>query len=378
MSQTLRCGISASALKTLNALTLAPFKLRSLREYISAPISHCGLEHHFLTLPSSLHCSVVSHRIVPFITHRGFDKMAFTMHSHSGQFCPGHAKDELEAIVKHAISTGYKTMGLTEHMPRYSASDLYPEELDDPEALSSLPPRHLAFLTEAARLRSLYSSQLHILIGFESEWIRPSDLPRIQALASDPAVDYFIGSVHHAAGLPIDYDAAFYAKAVAACGGTEEGLYASYYDSQYEMLTSLRPNVVGHFDLIRLLSAEPGRKLKGWEGGKVWEKVTRNLGFVASYGGLLECNTSALRKGLEDPYPGREVAEQWLRLGGRFTMSDDSHGIAQVATNYARGLEFLQSLGVEEAWTFERQGSDLVEKSVSLKEFRESLKLAGV
>lgn len=55
--------------------------------------------------------------------------MAFTMHSHSGQFCPGHAKDGLEDIIKHAVSLGYKTMGLTEHMPRYKLEDLYPEEV---------------------------------------------------------------------------------------------------------------------------------------------------------------------------------------------------------------------------------------------------------
>ncbi len=55
--------------------------------------------------------------------------MAFTMHSHSGQFCPGHAKDQLEDIIKHAISIGYTTMGLTEHMPRTDLQDLYPEEV---------------------------------------------------------------------------------------------------------------------------------------------------------------------------------------------------------------------------------------------------------
>lgn len=308
--------------------------------------------------------------------------MAFTMHSHSGQFCPGHAKDQLQDIIEHAISIGYKTMGLTEHMPRYSPSDLYPEELDDPEALSSLPPRHTAFLSEATRLRDLHSSRLQILIGFESEWIRASDLPRIRALAADPPVDYFIGSVHHAAGVPIDFDAAFYARAVAACGGTERLLYERYYDSQMEMLAALEPRVVGHFDLIRLLSAEPGRKLRDWEGGRVWEKVRRNLEFASRYGALLECNTSALRKGLDEPYPSREIAEEWLRLGGRFTMSDDSHGIAQVGTNYGRGLEFLESLGVEEVWTFERSGDsgtgELTEKRVSLKEFRGSLRLEGV
>lgn len=55
--------------------------------------------------------------------------MAFTMHSHSGQFCPGHAKDNLEDIIRHAICIGYKTMGLTEHMPRYEDQDMYPEEV---------------------------------------------------------------------------------------------------------------------------------------------------------------------------------------------------------------------------------------------------------
>ena len=58
--------------------------------------------------------------------------MAFTMHSHSGQFCPGHAKDQLEDIVLHAIKIGYKTIGLTEHMPRTDLGDLYPEEVPPP------------------------------------------------------------------------------------------------------------------------------------------------------------------------------------------------------------------------------------------------------
>ncbi len=69
-------------------------------------------------------------------------------------------------------------------------------------------------------------------------------------------------------------------------------------------------------------------------------------------------------------------------MGGKFTFSDDSHGIAQVATNYLRGLDYLESLGVQEVWTFEREpASDagekarLKEKSVTLSGFRESLQL---
>ncbi|KAJ3570337.1 hypothetical protein NPX13_g5762 [Xylaria arbuscula] len=129
------------------------------------------------------------------------------MHSHSGQFCPGHAKDQLEAIVKHAIGLGYKTMGLTEHMPRTALEDLYPEELDDPEgSLAALMPRHEAYLREAQRLQTLYAPQISLLIGFEGEWLRPGYEALINELAAHPAIDYFIGSLHHVNGVPIDYD----------------------------------------------------------------------------------------------------------------------------------------------------------------------------
>ncbi|KAI1382631.1 histidinol-phosphatase [Hypoxylon trugodes] len=282
--------------------------------------------------------------------------MAFTMHSHSGEFCPGHAKDQLEDIIKHAIGLGYTTIGLTEHMPRTGLEDLYPEELDEPQAsLAVLFPRHEAYLLEAQHLQTKYASQIHILIGFEGEWLRPEEYDGlIKRLSSHPSIDYFIGSLHHVNSVPIDYDSSYYAKAVASAGGTEEQAYARYYDQQFSMLTTLKPRVVGHFDLVRLLSSDPGRDVRAaWP--QVWERIQRNLKAVAEYGGWLECNSSALRKGLAEPYPSRQIAEGWLKLGGRFTLSDDSHGIAQVGTNYARALDFLASLDVSSVWTLRRE-----------------------
>ncbi|KAI1826396.1 histidinol-phosphatase [Xylaria intraflava] len=293
--------------------------------------------------------------------------MAFTMHSHSGQFCPGHAKDDLEDIIKYAISLGYTTMGLTEHMPRTALEDLYPEELDDPEAsLAALGPRHTAYLTEAQRLQALYAPQISLLIGFEGEWLRPAYKALVEELAAHPAIDYFIGSLHHVNGVPIDFDREHYVRAMATVaaptdGNTraedleacEEKMYERYYDEQYEMLVALRPRIVGHFDLIRLMSVDPGRDVRHWRG--VWERIERNLAFVASYGGWLECNSSALRKGLAEPYPCRAISEKWLSLGGKFTLSDDSHGIAQLGTNFGRALDFLSSLGVTMLWTLKRE-----------------------
>lgn len=190
-----------------------------------------------------------------------------------------------------------------------------------------MPLQHQAYLREAQRLQAAYASQIHIIIGFESEFIRPEFGGLVARLAAaSPCIDYFIGSVHHVHSIPIDYDAAMFARAVAASSrtgrpedGTEETLYEDYYDLQHEMLTTLRPRIVGHFDLIRLLSAEPGRDVRQWKG--VWERVVRNLKVAAAQGAWLECNSAALRKGLAEPYPGRiisEVCTFLLVFGGFF------------------------------------------------------------
>ncbi|EAQ87360.1 hypothetical protein CHGG_03979 [Chaetomium globosum CBS 148.51] len=264
------------------------------------------------------------------------------MHSHSGQFCPGHAEDQLEDIILHAIKVGYKTIGLTEHMPRTHL-------LPTPEiSLMALAPRHAAYLAEARRLQAYYAPQIHILIAFEGEWIRPAYGPLIRSLDRPPRPSTTSSARSTTSrGVPIDYDDSTLCEG----GG---GLWCRV----------------------------PGRELKGGEWPGVWERVVRNLEFVKGYGGWLECNTSGLRKKLPEPYPKREIAEEWTRMGGRWTFGDDSHGIAQVGTNYWKGLGYLESLGVRELWTLERRpvagadgGVELVEKAVPIEEFRASLKL---
>lgn len=246
---------------------------------------------------------------------------------------------------------------------------LTPGQMDDPQALQTLPPRHEAYVAEAVRLREVLKEDIHVLVAFEAEFIRPEYEAHVKTLASDPRIDYFVGSVHHVHSIPIDYDASMFVEALQAAGGSEEQLFEDYYDLQHQMLTALTPRVVGHFDLIRLFASDPGRDIRQWPG--VWEKVQRNLRLAASQGAWLECNTAALRKGLAEPYPGRVIAQEWLNLGGKFTLSDDSHGIAHVATNYPKGIDYLISLGVENVWTMKKlHNGPLLDVPVSLAEIK--------
>lgn len=173
--------------------------------------------------------------------------------------------------------------------------------------MAGMVANEAAYFQEARRLREKYADQIKILIGFETDWIRPESRALIEESLSRHPFEFFMGSVHHTLTVPIDYDRPMYEKARDLAGGTDERLFEVYFDEQLDMLRQLKPLVVGHFDLIRLKSDDPERSLQQWPG--VWQRILRNLDFVASYGGILELNSAALRKGMSEPYPKGEICQ---------------------------------------------------------------------
>jgi HisJ family histidinol phosphate phosphatase len=124
--------------------------------------------------------------------------------------------------------------------------------------------------------------------------------------------DYCVGSIHHVLGISIDYNTDLWVKAQEACGGTDELLYCKYFDEQYDLLTNIKPLVIGHFDVIRLWSPDKMVRLRQWP--SVWEKILRNIDVVISYDGLFELNSSAFRKGFPEAYPTSEIATVQLTV----------------------------------------------------------------
>ncbi|KAJ6092128.1 hypothetical protein N7467_004097 [Penicillium canescens] len=269
--------------------------------------------------------------------------MPFSHHSHSGQFCPGHAKNSLEEVIQAAIAKKMRVFCLSEHMVR-CRQDFYPEEIVAGGTEADLIENEARYFAEALRLRDQYAQQIEILIGLEIDWIRPESVMLIERSLSRFPFEFFIGSVHHMHEIPIDYDREMYIQAREVAGGTDERLFADYFDAQLDMLRKLRPPVVGHFDLIRLKSDDPDQSFTQWP--DVWEKILRNLDFIVSYGGLVELNSAALRKGMAEPYPKAEICKAFLVRGGHFCLSDDSHGVDQVGLNFHRILPFIDAVGI--------------------------------
>ncbi|EJU01619.1 histidinol phosphate phosphatase H [Dacryopinax primogenitus] len=284
--------------------------------------------------------------------------MPHSHHSHSGQFC-AHAKGTLDEVVRAAIDKGFHTYGLSEHCPRYRDQDLYPEETAAGLDHQALTTTYELFLKEAHRLRVLYASSIDLLVGIETEYITELDLQgtaQLLARSGDGCkIDYVVGSVHHVNEIPIDFDEPTFERAIASFGSADAqvnttAFLCSYFDNQYELMTRLKPQVIGHFDLCRLY--RPNLKFEEYE--SVWEKIKRNVDYGVEYGALFELNAAAFRKGWETSYPGPDVLNLIIQSGGRLCLSDDSHGPQAVGLNYHRLPGYLEAAGVKELWYLKR------------------------
>ncbi|KAI7900302.1 Polymerase/histidinol phosphatase-like protein [Cokeromyces recurvatus] len=261
--------------------------------------------------------------------------MPYSFHSHSGQFCK-HGYGQLEDVVKEAIRKGFHTYGLSEHMPRYTQSELYPEEIEAQCTPETLATAFHSFQTEARRLQDKYKDQINILMGAEIEFINSDYSQRIKEIRETYKLDYVVGSLHHVNSIPIDYSPELYHKALG--DGDMKSFYIRYFDEQFAMLQAVQPEIVGHFDLIRIFADKDDTTIVD---PKVWKCVVRNLDYVIAYGGLFEINSRAWKKGLHDAYPQRNIIQTILEKGGKFTLSDDCHGPNDVGLFYEKLQAYL-------------------------------------
>ncbi|KAH9933303.1 Polymerase/histidinol phosphatase-like protein, partial [Fomitopsis serialis] len=233
-------------------------------------------------------------------------------------------------------------------------------------SLDALATQFDAFLNEAHRLKEQYAHHITLLVGLETEFITEEDLAHLETLLSrcPGRIEYLVGSVHHANSIPIDFDIATFGKALDSFApsstasedgdhGRIEALLCSYFDAQYDVLKRFHPELVGHVDLCRLYNPT----LRFGDYAPAWEKLERNVAYAVGYGALFELNAAALRKGWDASYPGEDVAQLILKHGGRFALSDDSHGPHAVGLNYDRMAQYVLRLGIEELWVLERSES---------------------
>jgi histidinol-phosphatase (PHP family) len=278
----------------------------------------------------------------------------FSYHGgHSGEFCR-HAKGELDAVVERAIAAGFSHYGLSEHCPRYRTEDLFPGEEDlGPEGLVAA---FEAYTAHARELRERVRGRIDLLVGFETERLPPGDwAERMRGLRARIAPDYIVGSVHDVQGHVIDFSADKTRAVASELGGTET-LQELYFDAVIDVVRTLRPEVVGHIDLIRKFDGP-----RAAFSPRVMRRIDDALEAVRSVDGVLDINCATHRRGLGPVYPLPEILARACQLGIGVTLGDDSHGAHDVGVGLDASMRAIAGAGYREVCYFAHGEDDRVE-----------------
>jgi histidinol-phosphatase (PHP family) len=287
----------------------------------------------------------------------------FSYHGgHSGEFC-GHAKGQLASVVQAAVDAGFTTYGLSEHSPRFQPEHLYPEERDlVPADLMTLFRR---YVDTAFALRERHAAELELLVGFETEALPVNGwAEKMRELRRSAAFDYIVGSVHSIGDTWIDLNVETSERAAEQNGGWE-ALRALYFDRLAELVATLKPEIVGHVDLIRRFEAPSFRF-----GEHALAHAERVLEAALASGSALEVNAAPVRRGFGPAYPGPQVLARARVMGVPVTLGDDSHGPDGVGVGLDACLEAIASAGYREVHYLTRREGEVVLASAPIEQVR--------
>ncbi len=263
---------------------------------------------------------------------------------HSGQYC-NHAVDLLEDIILRYIALGFTKVGITEHVPPINDQFLYPDEQKLNLTAVDLNKRFEGYFNELNALKKKYASKIKIFTGMETETYT-GYVDHIKKLISRFQPDYIVGSVHHIDDICFDYSKEGYDRIASICGSYDI-MYEKYFDLQYEMIKTLKPFIVGHFDLIRIYDEDYKKRLLLPE---INQKIKRNLTLIKSLNLVMDFNLRPLARGEKEPYITGSILKNVKKMEIRIVPGDDSHGVTEAGLHVDRAIKILQAYGFETQW----------------------------
>ncbi len=281
---------------------------------------------------------------------------------HSSEFCD-HGRAPLRRMVERAIEEGFSIYGVTEHAPRLSEKYLFPKEKAAGWDVGKLKELFHDYSKTVKALAQEYSDQIEILCGFEAEMVpRDSYVEVMQGLRERYEFDYIVASVHWVhEELILSSDIRPFNRALERCGGYR-GMACHYFDCVTEMTNALKPEVIGHFDVIR----RHGHLLGSLDEPIIRKSVCRALEAARENRSILDVNLAAYRRGFETPFPEPWIVREAQAMGVGLCFGDDSHSSRQVGQNLERARHYLLDLGVETITILRRVDGKMVRAEVDL------------
>ena len=252
-------------------------------------------------------------------------------HTHS-TFCDG--KNPPEEMIRAAEKLGFVSLGFSGH-----ASQGFDLEY------SMTAETQRAYFETVRALGS--AAKLRVWAGLEQDTFAPDALKA----ENRRAADYVIGSAHyvsldfHGRTVAVDGEPALLRQDIEEkCGEDALELARQYFDVHVSGLLRDRPDIIGHFDLVRKYALSESFFD---ETSPEYRRLALDaLERAFPCGGVLEVNTGAIARGYrDDPYPTAELLGAWREMGGRTTITSDCHDAAKLDCAFERAAELLRQTG---------------------------------
>lgn len=165
-----------------------------------------------------------------------------------------------------------------------------------------------------------------VWVGLEQDAL----VPAVEKANNRRACDYLIGSAHYfpepldGAWVAVDGPPELLARCVAErFGGDAQAMAAAYYRILGAYIEADRPDIIGHFDLVRKYAARLGLDT----GAPAYREVALAALSQARRGcAVLEVNTGNIARGYDTlPYPAAFLLDAWRDMGGELTLTSDCH-----------------------------------------------------
>lgn len=245
------------------------------------------------------------------------------------------SKHTLREMLEAARELGFTSFGFSGHAPMGF------------ETRWSMSPQEQQQYFAQARLLQKESGFPRLWIGLELDAL--ADEASMKAAKAD--ADYLLGSTHY---LPFQSDGCH-----VAVDGTAEALRAhcdrwyagdglalaeAYYQVESDFVHRIRPDVIGHFDLVRKYAGVIGLFD---ETDPAYRKIALSaLERCYFPGAILEVNTGGMARGyLPTPYPTFELLCAWREMGGEVTLASDCHDKTLLTFGYDQAEALIRKAG---------------------------------
>ena len=271
----------------------------------------------------------------------------FNHHTHS-TFCDG--SNPPVDYVKTALEQDFSVLGFSSHapLPFENTFALRDDKVDE-------------YRQTIRSLSYEYAGRLEIYLSMEIDYI-PGVIEDFGYWIKRANLDYVIGGVHLL--VPPDNERLWFIDGpkretfdeglMNLFGGDARLAVQTYFDQMNRMITEQAPDVIAHFDKIKMHNQE-----RFFSVNDKWylDMLFESLDLAKEKGCILEVNTRGIYKGRSNElFPNLTALKRVKELGIPVTISSDAHAPEDLSKEYPLAIKTLLEAGIAECMVFSYKG----------------------